>query len=328
MIALVLVGLALVVALAVAWSRVGLARSERRSMKSYEHALHVLGDVAKRSDAAANVRPVAQDNASRGHVLTESWGEDEAPIEPMVASPSPPQGEPRLPPRARLEEVPVHFEDNSDAFERAREKAEAETVVAAPIVGVSAAGNVHAAPAYKRPRPKRLGTKLRWGRISAVAAAVLVMTGIALVGVNLAASNGRHPSATGPGHHRHHVPTPIQTTTVPAASNPPATAVAPVSASPSVVAFVAPKGTYTLALADTGGSCWVGIQTTPGGGYVWQQTLVSGQSTTYKASGPLIIRIGAPRYLEVKVNGLPARLPGYVQPYDLTFNPASQPSAA
>jgi hypothetical protein len=353
MIALVVLGLIAVIGLAVAWSRVGLARSERRSMQSYEHALHVLGDVSRRSDAAARIRPVRREEAERGYIRTEQpSGGSEATTsqaEPSVVADARQPAQAGLEAdRPRLENVPVEFEDDSDAFERAQEEAARETVVPRaaaasasaslrpPIRGVSASDPSHVAPRIvereRRPADEPSGSgalaladRLPFGRLGAVAAAVLIVLALVLVGLNLGTGTPRH-AATG-RHHRHgahHVSTP--TTAAPTTTTP--SALVPVSTSPQQVAFVAPKGTYNLLLSDTGGPCWVGIEQTTAGPYVWQETLAAGQSATYKASGPLVIMIGAPKYLGVKVNGLPARLPGYVQPYDLVFNPSAPPSSA
>ena len=323
MTALVLVGLAVVIALAVAWSRIGLARSERRSMKSYEHALHVLGDVAKRSDAAARIRPFSKDQASRGYIRTDRADE------PEVAAPLPSSAPLVIPPeKPKLEEVPVRFEDDSDAFDRTREDPEAETMVSSAAPAPSRLDDEEEPePAWRSPgaRVQRSHSPVPWTRVSSVAAAVIIVTGLAVAGLELASGSSPRPAAA--SSRNHHPGNTAPTTTGPTSTTAPS-ALIPVSTSPTDVAFVAPSGTYTVSLADTGGVCWVGIERTAAGPYVWEQTLNAGQSATYRATGSLIIRIGAPRYLGVKVNGLPARLPGFVQPYNLTFNPASPPSSA
>lgn len=372
MTALVFVGIAAVVAIAIVWSRVGLARSERRSMQSYEHALHVLGDVSRRSDAAAPIHPVSPERASQGHIRAETRDDPGTPEpqatppppaaeRPVVGPPSAPAPPTERPPqralpfeRPKLSEAPVHFEDDSDAFDRAREEDEAASVVA-PVAGgdaVPADGRGPVSPRVERrtrrqasSRPARSKSALRTAgekasaigervsvpsgaRMLSVGAAVVVVAGLVVAGVELTSGgSGHHRAAGASGQAARHVtgtsvgkPAPTTTTSPPM--------VVPVSTSSTDVSFVAPKGRYSILLTDTGGECWVGIQQTAGGPYVWQETLYSGQSATYKASGPLVVRIGAPRFLGVKVNGVPARLPGFVQPYDLTFNPASQPSSA
>lgn len=353
---LVIVGLVVVVALAVVWSRFNLGRSESRSMQSHEHSLQVLGDLTKRSDAAARINPLPLERTYQGHIRKEP-NEPTVPLEsrapratertqaggggrsgrrPSAPSRRPGSSRGRAQPKTRIEEVtePVRFEDDSDAFERIREEEAAETVM--PYAG--ARESEAAPPSTRSPetpvhqsRPRAARRHLAFGRVSSVAALVLIVAALVLAGLRLT-SNGTTPhqggaagstthKATSSSHRSGHKKHKTTTTTTPST-------LVPVSTSSTDVAFVAPTGKYTVALIDTGGVCWVGIQQTSGGPYIWQETLDAGQDASYTASGPLVVRIGAPRYLEVKVNGVPARLPGFVQPYDLTFNPSSPPSSA
>lgn len=69
---LVLAGAAVVfVLIVVLWSRASFTRSERRAMKSHRRALSLLGDVTKRSQAAALITPVLPEQASRDHIRIE-----------------------------------------------------------------------------------------------------------------------------------------------------------------------------------------------------------------------------------------------------------------
>ncbi|MHB1987175.1 MAG: RodZ domain-containing protein [Acidimicrobiales bacterium] len=357
MTALVLVGLALVIAAAVAWSRVALYRSERRSMKSHEHALHVLGDVARRSDAAVRIKLVSPDQGLRGHVRTEPPGGEptQSGAPALTRGARAPGPTPRELPvssgassqigRPRIDEVavPVRFEDDSDAFDRLKDEAEQQSVTAdaamtgitgpVPALGQSrvehspATGGPTRAGRGSRPVLHKASAGPGWGRMASLAAGVVVVAVLVLVGLRLSAGGSTpHAVASGARHHHSRVAARRHKTKTPTSTTP--SALVPVSTSSTDVAFVAPKGTYTVVMVDSGGTCWVGIQQTSGGPYVWQETLYSGQQATYKASGPLVVRIGAPRFLGVKVNGIPARLPGFVQPYDLTFNPATPPSSA
>jgi hypothetical protein len=356
MTALVVIGLIAAVAIAVVWSRVGGVRSERRSMREYHRALDVLGDVSRRSEAAARIRPVRPEEVERGHVRTEPPLPGTRPTLKGPARAEPPAPQPVAVPRPRLEEVPATFEDDSDAFERAREEELRETVVAAgprtQIVSAEsprdsgppspARGPVPGEqPVPLAKRPSRRGDVRRPPRdrraVPGAAAAAVVVVGVVLVVLRLSAagspprsdapSQGTRGSGLHGSHHRQGSGPPAPTgSTVPSTTVP--SQLVPVSTSPTDVAFVAPQGTYEILLSDTGGTCWVGIQQSTNGPWIWQETLYSGQSATYRATGPLVIRIGAPKYLGVKVNGLPARLPGFVQPYDLTFSPSNQPSSA
>lgn len=350
MIALVIVGLAAVIAIGIVWTRVGLARSERRSMQSHKHTLEVLGGVTRQTDKAAPITPVPADRATLGHIRAERPTRSEPPEPPrhprieeagrFTPVARPPVG------RARIGSAGAsRFEDDSDAFERMQEEEQKETVLAVPRP-TAAVKEVHAAPEPEeatadevppreprrpRPRPQRRQSLVTpgWARVGSMAAVAVILVAIALLAVHFAGGGGpkaavgttggntRGHTSSGHHHHRAHHPT----STLPSA-------LIPVSTSPTDVSFVAPKGTYTVQMTDTGGTCWVGIQQTTGGPYLWEETLYDGQRASYKASGPLVIRIGAPRYLGVKVNGLPARLPGFVQPYDVTFNPSTPPSSA
>lgn len=339
MTALVLLGLVAVVLIAMAWSRVGLARSERRSMRSYQRNLNALGDVARRSEAPARVRPVPPGQPEHGHLGSGSPAPlpERGPQAPATRARGPAAASPfsRVPaddeatgpiPKPRLVDVPVHFEDDS-----------ASPAGPGDTAAVPATTSRRAPEGVLRRRPVRSpstpvvqgGREIAWGRLGGVAAVVVALAALVLGGVHLLASHhslrpaGRHdapathpsaPSSTS-------APKRPSTTTTP-------TVLVPVSTSPTDVAFVAPKGSYTVVMADNGGLCWVGIQQTSGGPYIWQDTLGAGQTTSYRASGPLVIRIGAPRFLGVKVNGVPVRLPGFAQPYDVTFNPSSPPSSA
>ncbi len=94
----------------------------------------------------------------------------------------------------------------------------------------------------------------------------------------------------------------------------------------SVVAYAAPAGSYTITFAVTGTSnCWLGAQGQLGGPYLWMQTVPPGGTASYTASGPVVIRLGAPPVVSVHVNGRLVALPaGKTQPYDLSFSPSSQ----
>jgi hypothetical protein len=110
--------------------------------------------------------------------------------------------------------------------------------------------------------------------------------------------------------------TTFTTTTLP-------TSLKPTSVSPSNIAFSVPSGTYTLAFQASTGACWVGIEHTRAGPWLFAQTLDAGQSATYAASGALVVILGAPRFIGITVNGLAAELPsGISQPYNVELTPA------
>jgi hypothetical protein len=147
---------------------------------------------------------------------------------------------------------------------------------------------------------------------------------LAIAGAAIALSNngGRHAasSSTTTTVHRGgggRSSTTTTTTTLP-------TVLKPTSVSPTEVAFTVPSASYTLTLNATTGSCWVGVEKSSAGPWLWMQTLAPGQSATYKGSGALVVAIGAPAYAGLSVNGIVAQLPsGATQPYDVDLSPAA-----
>lgn len=321
-IALVVAGLVVVVVAAVAWARVAAGRADRRSMQTYERSLQLLGDVSRRRDAVTHLREVTPAEPARSHVRTEP------PSPPAEPAPLPAPAD-----RVRIEPPTVSFEDDSDAYERALE-AEATAPGEPPALPASAARvapraaggpgrtlrfddaeDDDGAPPRRRRRTGVGGG--RPGRGIAAAGIVAVLALGTVIGLLATAGGGpRHaggPTTTRPASGPTTTTRPVVTTT----SAP--TELQPTSANSSVVTFAMPAGGYTLSFSDVGGLCWVGAQQSSGGPYVWQETLSSGQSASYRASGPLIVRLGAPKFLTLRVNGELAKLPGYIQPYDLSF---------
>ena len=185
-------------------------------------------------------------------------------------------------------------------------------------------------PSGRRVPPPRREPGSRMAVAGAATAAALIA--VALLGWKLAGP-GTHrtgaPPATNHTSSRHHSPgskdsrpSPSSTTT-----SLPST-LKPVSTSSTVVAFDISAKTYVLSFADSGTQgCWIGVQSSPNGPWLWMTTLGPGQTATYDASGPTVVRLGAPRYVGVKVNGIPAELPGFALPYDLTFSAGSGPAS-
>ena len=102
------------------------------------------------------------------------------------------------------------------------------------------------------------------------------------------------------------------------------TSLQPTSVTASLVTYSAPTQSFTVTFtAQT--PCWVGAQKTqnPSGPWNWmaEPGMSNGPPTaTYRASGPVVIRLGAPKAVQITVNGLPLVLPaGKVQPYDIAF---------
>jgi hypothetical protein len=68
----------------------------------------------------------------------------------------------------------------------------------------------------------------------------------------------------------------------------------------------------------------VGVEQNASGPWLFSETLDAGQSASYKGSGTLIVRLGAPVHISVTVNGLTAELPsGVTQAYSFDLTPAA-----
>ncbi len=91
--------------------------------------------------------------------------------------------------------------------------------------------------------------------------------------------------------------------------------------------FPLSETSFTITFSATA-PCWIGILPRPHGTYLWMTTVEAGTTTTYHASAPVYVRIGAPQYVRVKVNGVRLALPPkMIQPYDVTFTVGSSISA-
>jgi hypothetical protein len=90
----------------------------------------------------------------------------------------------------------------------------------------------------------------------------------------------------------------------------------PISTTNLLVTYVVPTSTYTLKFSAHA-PCWLGAQRRTNGHYLWMDTLEKGTSTSYSASGPRLIRVGAPRAISsITLDGIPVVLPaGNVQSY-------------
>jgi hypothetical protein len=178
-------------------------------------------------------------------------------------------------------------------------------------------------------RSRRLGghavRRLTTGVVGLVAVAAVAITASLLAG-----SGTKSPTTSGGTTNTSLPPEstvgPASTTTstpAPTTSTLPATIV-PETANTTDVAYVTPASSYIIAMTATSQPCWIGVEKFAGGPWVWEGTLQPGQIETYKASGTTIVRVGAPRWLKVSIDGINVQLPASnVQPYDLTFNPST-----
>jgi hypothetical protein len=150
---------------------------------------------------------------------------------------------------------------------------------------------------------------------------ILVVTGLHS---NTPAHRGGHSTSTTVAHshavthagsHTHHT-TPTTTTTAPPAP----TVSPPANASPYAATYQVAEASYSLALAARTGECWVSATDTSTGKVLFTGTLVSGQTQTVAATGPVTVVAGAPNAFAATVNGAPVILPtGALAPFTLTF---------
>lgn len=190
-------------------------------------------------------------------------------------------------------------------------------------------------------RPRRELRHLAPGRENTMrraatgAAAAVVVGALAVGGYEIAASRG--PSA------HNNAPTATTTNSTPAKSgtsgapgtttpksqhtgtSQPSNMLEPKTQSSALVTYSVPATTYTLTLsADASGACWVGVEQSANGPYLWMDTLAPGATATYQATGAIFVRIGNPRVLTLAVNGEKVDLPnGRTQVYNASLVPAS-----
>jgi hypothetical protein len=339
-IALVIVALVVLVVVAIVWARVSAARSANKSVETYERALGVLGEVSKRTESTG-FRIVPHEETGRAHVGRRiDQAGDEAPQGheevrppgqgPFAASRLPPAGEPKLrlsgtariparvTPSSQQPGRDEHYDQDSGPPTAAAADAQARAHARGRVPGPLSARARGAA--YKSPADRHRQVMAR--RAATGSAAAVAVAAVVFAAISLSGSPGHHAGTSttttvrGGGGGKQTTTTTSTTTTLP-------TALTPTSQSSSGVVFTVPTGDYTLAMQATGGACWVGIEKTIAGPWLFSQTLNAGQSATYKGSGALIMRLGAPAYLGLTVNGLVAKLPnGVKQSYNVEFNPA------
>jgi hypothetical protein len=336
-VALVIVVLAVLVVAAIVWARVVSARSATKSVETYERALGVLGEVSKRTESTG-FRILPHEETGRPHVgrrIDEAGGE--APVAQrdarspgqgqLASSRLPPAGVPKLrfsgpnrpPGRGPAADQQTGGPEHDDQEAPAPPDASARARATHARARVPNAAEARArGEAYKSPADRHRQVLVR--RAATGATAAVAIAAVVAAAISLSGGGGRHatpPTSTtriGGGGHATSTTT---TTTLP-------TSLEPTSVSSSNVAFTVPSGNYTLAFQAAGGACWVGIEHTTAGPWLFAETLSAGQSATYKGSGALVMTLGAPGYIGLTVNGLVADLPkGVGRPYNVELTPAA-----
>jgi len=330
--------LAVLVIAAIIWARVSAARSENKSVETYEHALDVLGEVSKRTESTG-FRILPHDETGRPHVgkridptgeeATEGGSEVRPRSQGALASRRlPPAGEPKL--RFSEPTHPGRARPGEDEGTADDEVAGAAPAVAGAGTYLGSARSLLPGTVHGQPRVTYESAAERHRQVMARRAATGVAAAVAIAAVIVAAvylssgGTGGHaglPSTTttlrhsgGDGTTTSTAPHKTTATTLP-------TSLKPTSLSP--VTFTVPSRSYTLAFQATGGPCWVGIETSIAGPWLFSETLSTGQSATYKGSGTLQVRLGAPAYFYLTVNGLKVELPSLTQAYSFDLVPTT-----
>ncbi len=351
MIALAVAGVTVVVVVAALWARLGAARAERRSMAAYERTLDLLGDVSRRSDKSAGVRAPEGPERARPHVRPALTTRFPPPASSSLRSIPPPKVRldlPELPgkPASRLPlfdaadagvGAPDLHATRSAGRPREEDDEGAERPFWTPTIVEPGASDPLTevvpvvAGVVEGIRPSTFGSARTVRRAATGAAAAVAMAALAVGGWEL--TSHRAPSAPGTAPTTT-APTAPSSTSAPRSSGharTPATqtTIEPTSSSISLVTYQAPPGRYTITFRASGGECWLGAQSQAATtSWLKMWLLTPGEQASYSWSGPLVVRIGAPRYLSITVNGTPlVLLPGNVRPYDISLTTGTGTSA-
>ncbi len=159
------------------------------------------------------------------------------------------------------------------------------------------------------------GSRRRRQLLGAGFAAALVIAGVLVFSLHHAPAHvATGAGTTPPGRQESGGATETTTTTTPSTTVTPKV-LHPISRTNLLVTYLVPKPTYTLVFSATA-PCWLGAQRRTNGTYLWMDTLAAGKTTSYSASGPRLIRLGAPRAISITLNGIPVALPkGNVESY-------------
>ncbi len=165
-------------------------------------------------------------------------------------------------------------------------------------------------------------------RRAAMVGAAVIVVGAASVGAWQLTSggNGQHAkTALAPPSAGRAKPTPtVPSTSVP--STPVPSTLQPTLVSADVVTFKAPARAYTLSFTASG-TCWVGVERSVKGPYLWMTTINPSGSASFRATGAVTVRIGAPSTAHLALNGIAVALPpNRPNPYDVAFTLSGPPS--
>jgi hypothetical protein len=160
--------------------------------------------------------------------------------------------------------------------------------------------------------------------VAAAAVVIAAVTGLAIAGAHsrhpkgkatTASKAGKGSAATGHGRGHSHPP-PTTTTTFP-------TTFVASGTTTSSATYAVPKLDYTLNLTTTTGASWIQV-TNSSGTTVVAETLPPGQHKSIPLVGDAQVILGAPGFLQVKVDASVVVLPGGVS--DLLFDTPNPPA--
>jgi hypothetical protein len=279
------------------------------SVEHYHRQLHTLEEIRGHPVDAVNVSTLGEKADSAGKAEGEVFpasafrvsgsstvrltGSDQPPVPPV---PPPPVPNPSK---------PLTFDDASPD----------------PVPATFMTGNEDRVIRSIDHRPRRLG-----GPAAAVGAVLVLVLVLILTGLhsNTGKHHGKsatatttattHPATT----QRHH-----ETTTTTSTTAPPSVS-APSAATAHTASYTVSDAAYSLNIAATTGECWVDVTNTATGAVLFTTTLLSGQSHTIAASGPVTVIAGAPGAFAATVDGAAVTLPpGNQAPFTLNFSTAS-----
>ncbi|MGA8296328.1 MAG: RodZ domain-containing protein [Acidimicrobiales bacterium] len=243
----------------------------------------------------------------------------------------------------KLDEAVLHFDATVD--EVVAESGPNEPVFLAPVEPRESIGaeppssgampesaGLGALPRLTVPRGLRAAASadpLILRKIASAAAVVVVLAAAGVGGWQLATNKpSPHRPAAAPSTPKSHGST-SKSHSSSSKSNPPSVVheITPASTSRNLVTFPLRVSSFTITFSAKE-PCWIGILPSQHGPYLWMTTLGAGTTTTYHATAPVYVRIGAPQYVRVKVDGVRLALPPkMIQPYDVTFTIGSSVSA-
>ncbi|MHB1444730.1 MAG: RodZ domain-containing protein [Acidimicrobiales bacterium] len=127
------------------------------------------------------------------------------------------------------------------------------------------------------------------------------------------ASRSRSPSGSRSGSHSRSAASTAGT----AATGP----VSPTSSSPTQASYVLPAsdGPLAVTITATSGACWAEAGPSSGRPLSWEGTIDQGLQHTLTPASQWWLRLGAPEYVAVSVNGRQLELPVTSQPLDLSI---------